>query len=147
MIKEVKVYDGSDNLGDIVSTIDLGGYILPVEDYKPSEKYNKDLEFQVSKIIIKYPLDIKAEVNIYNVKTVNDLLSDIVKGYQEIYRMEEDSTVKKASRICDEIPGCPLINRGRTSGLFGIWGHFIDDLAIHTVFIHENGYVTIGVDS
>lgn len=132
MIRDIKVYSGSD---------DLGGYILPVDEYKPSEKYNKKLKIPVSKIIIKYPLSNRAEITISGVKTMNDLLSDIVKGHQEVYRMEEDSTEKKASRMCDEIPGCSLINRGR------MFGNFIDDLAIHTVYLHKNGYVTIGADS
>lgn len=146
MIESIKVYTGSDNFGEDYSMIHLGGYILPVDEYKPSEKYNKKLKIPVSKIIIRYPLSNKAEITISGVKTMNDLLGDIVKGYQEIYRMEE-STGKEASRMCDEIPGCPLINRGRTNGVFSIWGHFIDDLAIHTVYLHKNGYVTIGVDS
>lgn len=147
MIKEVRVYDGPESLGDIVSTIKLDDYIFPSVDYKPSKKYDKDLDFPVSSIIIKYPLNVKAEIIVSGVKTINDLLSDIVKGYQEIYRMEENSTVKKASRICDEIPSCPLINRGRTDGLFGIWGHFIGDLAIHTINLHKSGYLTLRVDS
>lgn len=147
MIKDIKVYSGPDYPGEEYSMVHLGGYILPVDEYKPSERYNKKLKIPVSKIIIKYPLSNKAEITISGVKTMNDLLSDIVKGYQEVYRMEEESTEKEASRMCDEIPGCPLINRGRTNGMFGIWGHFIDDLAIHTVCLHKNGYVTIGVDS
>lgn len=147
MIENIKVYTGPDNFGDDYSMVHLGGYILPVDKYKPSKKYDKKLEIPVSKIIIRYPLSNMAEVTISGVETMNDLLGNIVKGYQEVYRMEEDSTGKEASRICDEIPGCSLINRRRTDGVFGIWGHFIDDLAIHTVYLHKNGYVTIGVDS
>lgn len=147
MIKDIKIYSGPNDLEEDYLLIHLGGYILPVDEYKPSERYNKKLEIPVSKIIIGYPLSNKAEITVSGVKTMNDLLSDIVKGYQEVYRMEEDSTEKEASRMCDEIPGCSLINRGRTNGMFGIWGHFIDDLAIHTVYLHKNGYVTIGVDS
>lgn len=147
MIKDIKVYFGSDDPGEDYSMVHLGGYIRPVDEYKPSEKYNKKLKIPVSKIIIKYPLSNKAEITVSGVKTMNDLLSDIVKGYQEVYRMEEDSTGKKASRMCDELPGCSLINRGIINGMFGIWGHFIDDLAIHTVYLYKNGYVTIGVDS
>lgn len=146
MIKDINVYSGPDDFGEEYSTIHLGGYVLPVDEYKPSERYNKKLKIPVSRIIIRYPLRNKAEITISGVKTMNDLLSDIVKGYQEVYRMEE-STGEEASRMCDEIPGCSLINRGKTNGMFGIWGHFIDDLAIHTVCLYKNGYVTIGVDS
>lgn len=147
MIEDIKVYFGPDNFGEDYSMVHLGGYILPVDEYKPSREYDKKLGIPVSKIIIRYPLSNKAEITVSGVKTMNDLLEDIVKGYQEVYRMEEESTGKEASRMCDEIPGCPLINRGRTDGVFGIWGHFIDDLAIHTVYLYKNGYVTIGVDS
>lgn len=147
MIKDIKVYSGSNDFGEDYSIVHLGGYILPVDEYKPSERYNKKLGIPISKIIIRYPLNNKAKITVSGVETMNDLLLDIVKGYQEVYRMEEDSTENKASRICDENPECPLMNRNITTGIFGIWGHFIDDLAIHTVYLYKNGYVTIDVDS
>ena len=30
---------------------------------------------------------------------------------------------------------------------FGIWGHGMGDLTIHTFYVHENNRITLGVDS
>ena len=41
-----------------------------------------------------------------------------------------------------------LYNRGRSSGTYGIWGHDLGDLVLHTVaFDAERNLYTLGIDS
>lgn len=148
MITKIKYYTGpQEDGGELYSLINLGDYILPKNPFIPSDKYNKKLGTTVSKIIITYPLSQSAEINTSEVETLNDLLKDVVEGYQNIYQMEDESSPKKAMMMCEEFPECSLINRNRTDGMFGVWGHTIEDLAIHTIYIYKDGSVKVGVDS
>lgn len=147
MIKEIKLYTGPQEDGELYSLINLGDYILPKNPFISSDKYNKKLGTTVSKIIITYPLSQSAEIIVSGVETLNDLLKDVVEGYQNIYQMEDESSFKKAMMMCEEFPECSLINRNRTDGMFGIWGHTIGDLAIHTIYIYKDGSIKVGVDS
>lgn len=147
MITKIKHYTGPQENEELYSLINLGDYILPKNSFTPSDKYNKKLGTTVSKIIITYPLSQNAEINISGVETLNDLLKDVVESYQKIYQMENESSPKKAMIMCEEFPECSLINRNRTDGMFGIWGHTIEDLAIHTIYIYKDGSIKVGVDS
>ena len=61
------------------------------------------------------------------------------ESYQHIYEVED------AGKDPGTIPG--MYNRVITDGEFGIWGHYIGDLTIHTLYIDENNLITLGVDS
>lgn len=149
MIKDIKVYSGPDDFGKRIDGEYFDSYIFPSKKYRrrPSKKFKDPLKVRVSSIIIEYPLHNKAEIVISDITTLNDLLRDAVEGYQQIYEIEELSLTKPSSRLCDEIPGCSLINRNETNGVFEIWGHDLGDLAIGGINIYENGYVTLDVDS
>jgi hypothetical protein len=61
--------------------------------------------------------------------------------YQRIYD-EEDET---AGGPTPNIPG--LLNRGRSEGTYGIWGHDLGDLVLHTVHKGHDGRYSLGIDS
>lgn len=63
------------------------------------------------------------------------------KTYQEIYNTEDEDVKMKTPNI----PG--MYNRSTSNGRFGIWGHDIEDLTIHTLYVDENNVLTLGVDS
>ena len=46
---------------------------------------------------------------------------------------------------CSYIPN--MYNRITTEGKFGIWGHDLGDLILHTVWIDNDNVITLGVDS
>jgi hypothetical protein len=61
--------------------------------------------------------------------------------YRRIYA-EEDATI---TAIVGQIPG--MFNRSATTGKYGIWGHDIGDLMLHTAYVAPDGVITLGVDS
>lgn len=149
MIKDIKVYSGPDDLERPIDGEEFDSYIFPSKKYRrrPSKKFKDSLKVPVSSIIIEYPLHNKAEIVVSDITTLNDLLRDAVEGYQRVYEIEELSLTKPSSRLCDEIPGCSLINRNETDGVFKIWGHDLGDLAIGGLWIYKDGYVKLDVDS
>lgn len=72
--------------------------------------------------------------------TRKDLAEIVANDYQVIYDEETNSI----SHTPPPIRG--LINRPRTNGVHGIWGHVIDDLVLHTAR-YDNGDVLLGLDS
>lgn len=122
MIKDIKIYDGPEDLGRYITGEQFDSYIFPSKKYRrrPSKTFKDPINFPVSKII--------------------------VEGYQQVYEIEEMSLTEPSSRLCDIVPGCSLINRNETDGVFKIWGHALEDLAIGGVWIYENG-VKLNVDS
>ena len=70
-----------------------------------------------------------------------------VEAYQSIYAEEERTTKGKKNPI-DRPFERGLLNRPTTKGRFGIWGHSLDDLVLHTAYLKEDtGEITLGVDS
>ncbi len=93
--------------------------------------------------VYTYPLSTPAkfEHKISPEMSVNDILSLGHKDYHRIYAVEESSTGKVGN-----IPG--MLNRQTSSGIYGIWGHSIDDLCFVEVVVDtEELTVKFGVDS
>lgn len=74
--------------------------------------------------------------------------------YQEIYQEENESTAiipeSCAERSLREEGGggILLLNRVTTNGKWGIWGHVLEDLDLHSVWYDEEaGYYSLGIDS
>ena len=71
-----------------------------------------------------------------------DLARAVSARYNAIYAEEEKSTEIKPGYI----PG--MLNRNRTNGRFGIWGHDIEDLLLTKVERDPvTGVYTLGIDS
>lgn len=84
------------------------------------------------KVIIDYPLTRKFVFDICTIDgkiTRKYLAQSIVDTYRNIYREKEESTAIPILDLDDRIKyQNGLINRNRTDGKYGIWGHDIDDL-------------------
>lgn len=109
------------------------------------------------RVLYSYPFDThgptpeeqEAEGWIFEEKAPNgafftraDLARAVAARYCAIYAEEEESTKVEPGYI----PG--MLNRNRTNGRYGIWGHDIGDLLLHTVE-HDpvTGVYTLGIDS
>ena len=94
-------------------------------------------------LFIDYPLSIpfKHKRNFDNPVSREEVVKWIVDCYHGIYATENSTTAVKT----DDIPG--MLNRNTTNGTYGIWGHSLDDLDLHTIHIDEDNLITLGVDS
>ena len=108
-----------------------------------------------TKVIIgfNYPLKDTFNFTFRSAKgfTRKEISEKIMAKYQDIYRKEDEAAGDPGN-----IPG--MINRARSTGPYGIWGHHIGDLELHTLYIRENyksefsgptgsRYYTLGIDS
>lgn len=80
------------------------------------------------KLYIDYPLSVIAVVDLEGIyiNSKNELIKYICKIYQNIYEENENSN---------------------QSVSYGIWGHCLDDLVLHTIYIGKNGVISLGIDS
>ncbi|WP_171037000.1 hypothetical protein [Maribacter algarum] len=97
-------------------------------------------------LVIDYPLEkpVLIEIKSANASgfTRKELVEIISKVYHRIYQEEEDSAQTKTVPI-SERQG--LINRNKTDGKYGIWGHDIDDLDLSSIVVKEkeNGRIEL----
>lgn len=47
----------------------------------------------------------------------------------------------------EEDPTSNMINRNKTNGVIGIWGHDIGDLVIESITLYEGNLVRVGIGS
>ena len=110
------------------------GKVKPKEEILPAGVYT---------LKIDYPLNTPMhDTHTFdNPVTREEMVKWIVDSYRYIYDVE-----KKTSSIEESyIPG--MLNRSETDGKFGIWGHDLEDLLLHTIWVDENNIITLGVDS
>ena len=75
--------------------------------------------------------------------TRKTLAQAIARRYAWIYKKEESGSAVRPGPH----PQIPC-NRNRTNGPFGIWGHALSDLDLHTVYYHpRRGFYGLGIDS
>ena len=89
-------------------------------------------------LVIDYPLikpvEIKVKTSQKNGFTRQYLIERISAEYNRIYKEEEESALTKTIPI-EEREG--LINRNKTNGKYGIWGHDIDDLDLSSIIVRK----------
>ena len=77
-----------------------------------------------------------------------DLARSISNTYKAVYAEEERTTQIKVVPL-DQRTG--LINRNKTNGKYGIWGHDLGDLVLHTVEVTKRAdgilVAHLGIDS
>ena len=108
---------------------------------------NDDLVIEAPSIeaTIDYPLraPITRQLNCEGGFTREQLCSRIAEVYQDIFREEQQT-----SSIPEGTVGNIIMNRAKTDGTYGIWGHFLDDLMLHTVYYDSmRESIRLGIDS
>ncbi len=103
-------------------------------------------------IVVDYPVAGEWEFKVVSADpkgfTNADLARQISRVYHAMYDEEERTSIIKVVPMEQRKR---LINRNKTNGKFGIWGHDIGDLVLHTVEIYQarDGKLTavLGIDS
>lgn len=65
----------------------------------------------------------------FTLRQLIDVCSDL---YHYVYD-KEDETTKVPAKLGHQGGAAPVFNRCQTNGRYGIWGHVIDDLIMHTL--------------
>lgn len=97
-------------------------------------------------LYLNYPFSVVVKEDV-KFKSLYELISEIRRVYKQVYELEESTSKKAAMRMCDEDPNCSLINRNKTNGVIGIWGHSIGDLVIESITLYEGNLVRVGIGS
>lgn len=104
----------------------------------------------VYKFVYDYPLDNPVEFeHAFDAKTTTtDLLNFGKTDYEKIYA-EEDATAPVPAQDSQKLAGgLTLMNRTRTKGKYGIWGHVLNDLFFEAIIIDlDNKKVTFHIGS
>lgn len=110
---------------------------------KPSIRVEFNYPLRDEHIIELFPCDGKKHF------TRGTLAQTIALKYQQIYREEDESTQLKVETVYERTNGAfALVNRAETNGVWGIWGHVLGDLDLHTVsYDEEKDVYTLGIDS
>jgi len=96
-------------------------------------------------IVVDYPLEDEFEFEVTPFDgsqhfTRAALAQAVSALYQEIYNVEDRTSPEIASHIQG------MYNRNKTQGQYGIWGHDLGDLVLHSVEF-EDGKYFLGIDS
>ena len=108
------------------------------------------LNSKILQVVFDYPLERGAgfEFKSDNGFTRGDIIRHICETYKKIYDEEAKSTKAPVESIAKRSKGASmLMNRARTDGKWGIWGHSIEDLILHTLHLGDDGSWIIGLDS
>jgi len=98
--------------------------------------------------VIDYPVSTEVEFEVELAHCVNDMIDAICKKYKEIYKEEEETSTIKEAPVGMCASGIYLMNRKRTNGKYGIWGHVIEDLYLDRLELDtENKVLILGVES
>jgi len=126
--------------GNIFNTADFKFCHITIADFDGgiTERYQVDglKKGDFLSADITYPLSKPAHVILTWNENRYDLAAQICREYRRIYKEEDESSEIEAKRICDESPESNLINRNKTNGKYGIWGHGIRDLVIEGLVIN-----------
>lgn len=72
--------------------------------------------------------------------TRKEVVNAIAKAYKQIYAEEKQTSTIKAATLPQSF------NRNLTNGKYGIWGHVLGDLILHTLYMNGNTLAVV-VDS
>lgn len=96
------------------------------------------------KLVITYPLSNPYEGK-FKVGTKGmtraKLVEKVVKAYKKIYATEDEDVGAETGNISG------MFNRATSEGRYGIWGHYMEDLMLHTAYLKKNGVIEVSCDS
>ena len=107
---------------------------------EPDEKVLEDKEI---KICFSYPFSQRFIFTFTSPDgegfTRGQLAEMIINQYYQMYREEEETIQEEPIlSIEDRIAKSGLINRNRTDGKYGIWGHDMGDLSLDSMYIEDD---------
>lgn len=117
------------------------GWMYQESEYKEEIENNAPEELVIApgekfKLVINYPLRFPYKVGIDGGKnglTRRKVLEFVIKCYKQIYKEEDEFRMSS--------------NKNTTDGKYGIWGHNISDLVLHSLIFKKNRILEVGVDS
>lgn len=150
LIKEVSFrchYSGKNNWeNDDDDDISCYINIESPEDDILGQQFPDEIVIPFNEILIKYMYPLSKSV-VLGFKSNNDigftraeLARKICDGYHQIYN-EEESAVGNPGNISG------MLNRASSEGHYGIYGHHIGDLVLHSVRQIDGNMFGLGVDS
>jgi hypothetical protein len=94
-------------------------------------------------LVIHYPLTnaFKTKLVVKSGMTRRQLVAFIVKMYKKVYADEDKGVGHETGYISG------MLNRAQSNGPYGIWGHVLSDLMLHTATVQKSGNITVGCDS
>ena len=95
-------------------------------------------------VLINYPLTISVQLHIKECTMFGSLIWQIANCYKEIYQEELESTQVKETSLDERIG---LLNRNKTNGIYGIWGHDLGDLTLDAITIYKNNIIKLNISS
>lgn len=120
--------------------VHIVSHLKGVDDYEipdvviPNEVLNVKFDYPLSnKVVFKY------EKN--KGFSLRELVDNICKSYSQIYKEEKRTSKERGGRMHG------MLNRNKTDGKYGIWGHDLGDLALEGLDISEDGTVNLWVGS
>ena len=95
-------------------------------------------------IIVRYPLNDSATFTISSENkkgfTRKEIVEHVCNIYKRIYKEEDETTTEVEPRSNN---GVTVLNRSRTNGKYGIWGHVIEDLLLEGIIVHTLKNITV----
>ncbi|KAB8280772.1 hypothetical protein BKA91DRAFT_141381 [Yarrowia lipolytica] len=122
--------------------LELDEIVIPCEYISTNTDDNKFVT-----LWLDYPLDDEYSFKIYPEDaskgfTRGHLIREIKRTYDKLYAEEEETS----SLPVENIPG--MLNRATTDGNYGVWGHALDDLVLHTIsYNYAKNEIWLGIDS
>lgn len=79
--------------------------------------------------------------------TKGDLVGLIIHQYYQMYREEEETSESKVMPMEERIKMSGMLNRNKTNGKYGIWGHDMEDLSLESLYKDANNIWHLSISS
>lgn len=127
----------------MLEKVDLFDRVDEKEFWTKNVKFDEEI---IGELYLSYPFSVVVKETI-KFSSLHELIKEIRRTYQAIYELEKGTSLKQAMPMCEEDPSSPLMNRNKTNGVIGIWGHDIGDLVIESITLYEGNLVRVGIGS
>lgn len=140
LFKNKKPVNGFNRL---IESVDITNRIDDDEFWCKNVMFDSEIE---AGLYLNYPFSVVVKDKI-KFSSLYELINEIRRVYKEAYILEDSTSKKKAMPMYEEDPSCSMINRNKTNGVIGIWGHEIGDLIIESITLYEGNLVRVGIGS
>lgn len=92
-------------------------------------------------IVLDYPLTNPYKMAVDGVKTVGELMWLIGQAYLAVYETED-----RTASMVEAWEDPNIVNRGKSNGYYGVWGHSMDELVLEEIEI-KDGKIEVFIGS